>query len=48
MYASVTLRATYFAWALPREGNLLVNNEWTDRNTVDIKRTVGQTILGLH
>ena len=47
-YASATFRATYFAWALPREGNLLVNNEWTDRNTIDINRTVGQTILGLH
>lgn len=48
LYASVTLRATYFAWALPREGNLLVDNEWTDRNTVDIKRAVGQTVFGLH
>tara|TARA_R110001583_G_scaffold104226_2_gene251605 strand:- start:1799 stop:2851 length:1053 start_codon:yes stop_codon:yes gene_type:complete len=48
LYASITLRATYFAWALPREGNLLVNNEWTDRNRVSINRTVGQTILGLH
>jgi hypothetical protein len=48
LYASVTLRATYFAWALPREGNLLVDNEWTDRNTVDINRAVGQTVFGLH
>jgi lipid A 3-O-deacylase len=47
-YASISLRATYFAWALPREGNLLVDNEWTDRNTVDINRLVGQTIFGLH
>jgi len=48
LYASVTLRATYFGWALPREGNLFVNNEWTDRNTVDINRTVGQAVFGLH
>ena len=48
MYASVALRATYFAWALPREGNLLVDNEWTDRNTVGINRVVGQTVIGLH
>ncbi|MDO6441911.1 lipid A deacylase LpxR family protein [Marinobacter sp. 2_MG-2023] len=47
-YASITLRATYFAWALPREGNLLVSNDWTDSNTIKINRTVGQTILGLH
>ncbi len=48
LYASVALRATYFAWALPREGNLFVDNEWTDRNTVDINRTVGQAVFGLH
>jgi lipid A 3-O-deacylase len=48
LYATVALRGTYFAWALPREGNLLVDNEWTDRNTVDIERMVGQTIIGLH
>lgn len=48
LYGSVTLRATYFMWALPREGNLLVDNKWTDRNTVDINRAVGQTVFGLH
>lgn len=45
LYASITLRATHFAWALPREGNLLVDNDWT---TLDMNRTVGQTIIGLH
>jgi len=48
LYASATVRATYFGWALPREGNLFVDNEWTDRNTVDINRAVGQTVFGLH
>lgn len=48
LYASVALRATYFAWALPREGNLFVDNEWTDMNTVDSNRAIGQTIIGLH
>jgi len=47
-YASVALRATYFVWSLPVEGNLLVDNEWTDRNTIDINRAVGQAIFGLH
>lgn len=48
LYASVALRATYFFWALPREGNLLVDNEWTDKNTINPRRAVGQAILGLH
>jgi len=47
-YASAALRATYFAWSLPFEGNLLVDNEWTDRNTIDINRAVGQAIFGIH
>lgn len=47
-YASAALRATYFVWSLPFEGNLLVDNEWTDRNTIDINRAVGQAIFGLH
>jgi hypothetical protein len=47
-YGSAALRATYFAWSLPFEGNLLVDNQWTDRNTIEINRAVGQAILGLH
>lgn len=48
LYASVTLRATYFAWVMAREGNLLVDNEWTDTNSIRMNRTVGQAIIGLH
>lgn len=48
LYGSVTFRSTHFGWALPREGNLLVDNEWTDSNSVRVERTVGQTIIGLH
>ncbi|MDR5897857.1 lipid A deacylase LpxR family protein [Halomonas vilamensis] len=48
IYASATFRATYFAWSMPFEGNLFIDNDWTDRNTVDINRFVGQGILGLH
>lgn len=47
-YVSVALRAAYFARVLPREGNLLVDNDWTDTNAIRMKRTVGQTIIGLH
>jgi hypothetical protein len=32
---------------MPRDGNLLVNNDWTDNNTIKVNRTVDQTILGL-
>lgn len=47
-YGSLTLRATHFAWALPREGNLFADNEWTDTSTIDMERTVGQSIIGVH
>ncbi|WP_404362880.1 lipid A-modifier LpxR family protein [Marinobacter sp.] len=47
-YASATLRFTHFLWALPREGNLLVDNTWTDDNVIDIERNVGQAVFGLH
>jgi hypothetical protein len=48
LYGSVTLRATQFAWAMPREGNLFVDNEWTDENNIDPERTVAQAVIGLH
>jgi hypothetical protein len=48
-YASLVLRATGFVHALPRQGNTFRNdNEWTENNTVDVERVVGQAIFGLH
>lgn len=48
LYASVTIRSTHFGWGLPREGNLLVDNKWTDANSVRVERNVGQIIIGLN
>ncbi|MBS3804161.1 MAG: lipid A deacylase LpxR family protein [Oleiphilaceae bacterium] len=47
-YGSLTFRVTHFFWALPREGNLLVSNTWTDENIIDVERDVAQAIFGLH
>ncbi len=47
-YATVTARATAFAHALPRDGNLLRDDEWTDNNTIRPDDVIGQMVFGLH
>jgi len=48
-YFSVTARTTGIAFALPRDGNLLRNdNEWTEDNVIDPETWVQQFVFGLH
>lgn len=48
-YASLVLRGTEFVHVLPRDGNLLRDdNRWTENNTIEPESEVGQVVLGLH
>lgn len=48
-YASTIVRATGIVFALPRDGNLLRNdNPWTENNLLDTEQLLGQIVLGLH
>lgn len=48
-YVSLVMRATGMVHALPRKGNSLrSDNEWTENNTIDMERLVGQVLLGVH
>lgn len=48
-YLSLVVRGTRFVHALPRDGNTLRNgNEWTENNTINPERLVGQVLLGFH
>jgi len=48
-YASAIVRATGLAFAMPRHGNLLRNdNLWTENERIDPKNLLGQLVLGLH
>jgi len=49
LYATLVLRATAMAYALPRDGNLLrSDNRWTEENNLDPEDFLGQLALGLH
>lgn len=49
LYASAIVRATGLAFALPRHGNLLRDdNFWTENEQIDAKNLLGQLVLGLH
>lgn len=49
LYASAIVRATGLAFALPRHGNLLrEDNFWTENEQIDAKNLLGQLVLGLH
>ena len=48
-YVSLVARARAWALFMPLDGNILVSgNEWTDNNTIDPERYVGQGIVGIH
>jgi hypothetical protein len=48
-YFSLAARAWTWAVFMPLEGNMLVSgNEWTDNNTIDPEKLVGQGIAGFH
>ena len=49
VYGSLAVRATGYAFFMPRDGNTLVDdNPWTERNVLDPERYVGQVTLGFH
>lgn len=49
LYVSAILRGTAMLHALPRDGNLLRDDDdWTDRNELDAEEFIGQLGLGLH
>lgn len=49
LYGSVTMRGTGFLNSLRLQGNTFRNdNPWTQQNTIDMERLVGQAILGGH
>lgn len=48
-YASAIVRASAVAFAMPRDGNLLRDDDrWTDNERIDTERLLGQLVLGLH
>jgi lipid A 3-O-deacylase len=48
-YGSLALRAWAIAVFMPIEGNTFVNgNEWTDNNTIEPEKLIGQVIVGIH
>lgn len=48
-YVTLAIRGTAFAYSMERQGNLLrTDNDWTENNTLDMNRVVGQFIGGLH
>jgi len=48
-YVSLVARARAWALFMPLDGNILVSgNEWTENNTIDPERLVGQGIVGIH
>jgi len=49
LYGTLTLRAWAWAVFLGLEGNTLVSgNEWTDNNTIEPEKVIGQAIVGFH
>ncbi|MDT8449802.1 MAG: lipid A deacylase LpxR family protein [Wenzhouxiangellaceae bacterium] len=49
LYTSVILRGSGVLHALPRDGNLIRNdNEWTDDNRLNAEEWIGQAAFGLH
>lgn len=49
LYGSLTVRGTGFLNSLRLQGNTFRNdNAWTQQNTIDMERLVGQAILGGH
>lgn len=48
-YGSLMARATGFLYAMPRDGNLLRNNNtWTENNVLDPHDFIGKLLIGLH
>ena len=49
VYGTLAARAWTWAVFMPFEGNTFVSgNEWTDNNTVDPEKVIGQVIAGFH
>lgn len=48
-YGTLEIRAWAWAVFMPLEGNTFVNdNEWTDNNTLEPEKLIGQAIFGIH
>jgi hypothetical protein len=49
IYGTLVLRAWAWALNMPLEGNTFASdNEWTDNNTLEPEKLVGQAIFGIH